>query len=98
MEEVDYQEKTTAVRAFGHLRPSTVHELLLFICAIFLPNFPYEFLSGLLLVVLVPGDADRDDDDDDDDEGDAGDTAGNDVDHQVVLKHLAKKMFKMGNK
>ena len=33
-------------------------------------------------------DAQGDEDDNEDDENDAGDAAGNDVDHEVVLKHL----------
>ena len=55
-----------------------------------MPDFSDELLPGLLVgaAVLAPGDADRDDDDDDDDESDTSHTAGNDVDHQVILKHL----------
>jgi hypothetical protein len=54
------------------------------------PDLSDELLSRFLLGGLGPRDADRDDDDNDDDERDAGDTPGDDVDHQVVLEHLRK--------
>ena len=53
-----------------------------------LPDLSDELLSRFLPGGLGPRDPDRDDDDNDDDERDAGDAAGDDVDHQVVLKNL----------